>query len=320
MTMSGIMKELRGLWHNKAKNRVETHCNASLPCCKLHFTRDKSRLCFFICGQIQSAVPIIQERGGCYFILFTVDDIDDTVRTRINLKNFLDFLRVLENKLINNMNYTIKIIIIAGIVAIVVMSLLMITSSTKTAVKMDFQVTQDIATDDFYSLFKSSEFVAGAIDEMVSSEEFMNKVIKKDGSVSQKFSNNREERLKQWNETVYVDDITVHGRFSVIISHKDKNFAQQLAPIVSDLIINDNGLYQGAQKKEKQIIIIKNEQGDIIDQYEEDADDGVRLIIRQISGPLEYAKYPLTKIISIGLGAFLITLLIGYIHRVSRTL
>ncbi len=214
--------------------------------------------------------------------------------------------------------------IVIGIIVGVVLSAGVIfynSAINKTIIRTDLQIVQQTETEDFYSMFKGSEYIANAIGEMVESEELMNKIIKKEEKLESYLSEERlEKKLKKWNEMVYVDDVTVHGRMSIYVKNDDVSFAKSLSLNVADTIINNNGMYQGEITKKRKIVIVKNQEGDIIEEYEEDDGNyGAHITIRRISGPFVVQDNKFMPII-IGIFGFITVIFIGYLRKVSQSL
>lgn len=216
---------------------------------------------------------------------------------------------------------TIIIGIIFGIVVAVSMHTYKKTTSN-TITRTDLQIVQQSETEDFYSMFKGSEYIANAIGEMVESEEFMNKIIKKE-EVLEKYMTlgSLQNRLKKWNKLVYVDNVTVHGRMSIYVKNNDVNFAKSLSLSVADTIINDNGMYQGKKSKKRKIVIVKNQEGEIIEEYEEDDGNyGAHIVIRKISGPFVMSENNLSIALISGTLGFMAIMCICYLRKVSQSL
>ncbi len=194
-------------------------------------------------------------------------------------------------------------------------------ATKKIIVRTDLQIVQQTPTEDFYSMFKGSEYIAKAIKEMVSSEEFMNKILKKDKNLGKVVvAGSLEKKLKKWNELVKIDDVTVHGRFSVYVKSEDLDFAKSLSLEIADTIINNNSMYQGEATKKKKVIVVKNQEGDTIDQYEEDDGNyGSHITIRVISGPYAVGDNKFFPFV-IGIVGFIGVLFLAYLRKVSQSL
>ncbi len=188
-------------------------------------------------------------------------------------------------------------------------------------VRTDLQIVQQTPTEDFYSMFKGSEYIAKAIGEMINSEEFMNKITKKDKKLENILSNKPlEQKLQKWSEIVKIDDVTVHGRFSVYVRSKNLDFAKTLSLEVADTIINNNSMYQGEATKKRKIVIVKNQDGETIDQYEEDDGNyGSHITIRVISSPFVVSENKSLPFV-VGLVAFVSVIFLAYLRRVAKSL
>ena len=194
-------------------------------------------------------------------------------------------------------------------------------ATKKIIVRTDLQIVQQTPTEDFYSMFKGSEYIAKAIEEMIDSEEFMNKILKEDKNLEKIImAPTLEKKLKKWGELVKIDDVTVHGRFSVYVSSEDLDFAKSLSLKVADTIINNNSMYQGEATKKRKIVIVKNQEGETIDQYEEDDGNyGSHITIRVISGPFAVSENKTLPFV-VGIVGFMSVIFLAYLRKVSKSL
>jgi len=216
----------------------------------------------------------------------------------------------------------LKVTITIFIISLGVMAIVFYRASARHTIRTDFQIVQQTETEDFYSMFKGSEYIAEATGEMVGSEEFMNKIIKKDNDLEKRIiAGSLQKKIEKWNKMVYVDDVTVHGKFSLYVKSNDIKFAKTLSLKIADTIINDNDMYQGEKNKKRKIVIVKNQDGEIIEQYEEDDGNyGAHISIRTISEPIIMAGNSLSFAIIAGLVSFFGILFLGYLKKISESL
>ncbi len=213
----------------------------------------------------------------------------------------------------------LKVTITIFIISLGVMAIVFYRASARHTIRTDFQIVQHIQTEDYYALFKASEYIANAMAETVASEEFMQKVMTKNPALKELLPQDRQERLRAWRTMVWIDDVTTHGGFSLYVRGDDVEKTRAIAKDVATLITKDNGMYGGKNTVKKKVVVVKNENGDTIEEYEEDdgnIDDYIS--IRVISGPLLFTRNGVADALFAGLFSVVFSMAFVYFYRLSR--
>jgi capsular polysaccharide biosynthesis protein len=124
-------------------------------------------------------------------------------------------------------------------------------------VKTDFLVIQNqTENQDFYSLFKSSEYLGKVLSESLYSERFIGAVIET-GKVDSNFLPfDKKERLKQWSEMVRVQRNVEAGIIQVAVFHDDQKYALRAAQAITDVLTQKNMLFRGGDEKSVEIRVL----------------------------------------------------------------
>lgn len=129
--------------------------------------------------------------------------------------------------------------------------------SPRYAVRTDFMVVQSSGSQDFYTLFKSSEYLGKVLSESIYSERFINAVIET-GKVSPQgfLPSDKRERLKTWRQMISVEKNVELGMLSVIVKADTEREAGKVMEALSDVLINRNKEFRGGDDKAVEIRVL----------------------------------------------------------------
>lgn len=130
--------------------------------------------------------------------------------------------------------------------------------------KMDFLVVQTNAgNQDFYTQFKSSEYLGNVLGEAIFSERFVNAVVET-GKVNAEFLPfNKKDKLKAWKEMVAVQKNMELGIISVTVSGKSEREISRTMDAIALVLAERNSLFRGGDEKSVEIRVLS---GPILEQ------------------------------------------------------
>lgn len=146
--------------------------------------------------------------------------------------------------------------------------------------KTDFLVVQANATSqDFYSLFKSSEYLGKVLSEAIYSERFIDALVET-GKVNKEFLPfDKGKRLAAWSKMVQVEKNLELGILSVTVKgDRERDIVRAMSGIVQ-VLTEQNALFRGGDEKSVEI--------------------------RILSGPILSESPDLTKMVKVTVAAFL---------------
>lgn len=117
-------------------------------------------------------------------------------------------------------------------------------------VTTDFMVAQvNTTSQDFYTLFKSSEYLGKILAESMQSERFINAVIES-GKVSKEFlPTDKRERLEAWREMVTVRSMADLGMLSVVVKADTDREASKVMQGITEVLMIRNAEFRGGDEK-----------------------------------------------------------------------
>lgn len=121
----------------------------------------------------------------------------------------------------------------------------------------DFMVVQTTSqSQDFYSLFKSSEYLGRVLSQAVGSERFISAVLET-GKLSKEFLPvEKSERLKAWRDMVKVETNAELGMLSVTVKADTEREAEKVMQAVSDVLMTKNVEFRGGDEKAVEIRVM----------------------------------------------------------------
>lgn len=129
--------------------------------------------------------------------------------------------------------------------------------------RMDFLVVQTSAqTQDFYSLFKSSEYLGKVLSEAIYSERFIDAVIET-GKVNAEFLPlGKKERLQAWSEMVAVRKNLELGIIGVTVNGESERDVARVMNGIALVLTQKNTLFRGGDEKSVEIRILSGPIGE----------------------------------------------------------
>lgn len=148
-------------------------------------------------------------------------------------------------------------LILSGLVFAVASFFVLMVTEKPFQTKMDFLVVQTNAqTQDFYSLFKSSEYLGKVLSEAVYSERFINAVVET-GKVNNEFLPfDKGDRLATWSKMVTVEKNLELGILSVTVSGDRERDVARIMDGIAQVLIEKNVLFRGGDEKGVEIRVL----------------------------------------------------------------
>lgn len=141
-------------------------------------------------------------------------------------------------------------LILAGIFVAALSFFAVTLVSPRFKVTTDFMVAQvNTTSQDFYTLFKSSEYLGKILAESMQSERFINAVIES-GKVSKEFlPTDKRERLEAWREMVTVRSMADLGMLSVVVKADTDREASKVMQGITEVLMTRNAEFRGGDEK-----------------------------------------------------------------------
>jgi capsular polysaccharide biosynthesis protein len=148
-------------------------------------------------------------------------------------------------------------VVLSGLMVASLSFLALVFFSRNFKVGTDFLVVQNQSgNQDFYSLFKSSEYLGKVLSESVYSERFVSAVVET-GKVDAGFlPTDKKERLEAWSKMVKVRRNVEAGIIQVEVFHDDQKLATRISQAITDVLTQKNMLFRGGEEKSLEIRIL----------------------------------------------------------------
>ncbi len=148
-------------------------------------------------------------------------------------------------------------ILLAGVFVAALSFFVVTLVSPRFKVTTDFMVVQSGApTQDFYTLFKSSEYLGRVLAESMMSERFINAVVET-GQVSKEFlPMEKRDRLKAWREMVTVTSNADLGMLSVTVKADTDREAGSIMQAIAETLVKKNIEFRGGDEKSAEVRIL----------------------------------------------------------------
>lgn len=122
---------------------------------------------------------------------------------------------------------------------------------------MDFLVVQTTNTNqDFYSQFKSAEYLGKVLGESIYSERFINAVIESGKVNAEMLPFDKKARLTAWRNMVDVRKNLELGVIEVTVKGERERDASRIMDGIGDVLINKNMLFRGGDEKSVEIRVL----------------------------------------------------------------
>jgi capsular polysaccharide biosynthesis protein len=163
--------------------------------------------------------------------------------------NYFDIKRLLKSKFWTMFLFGLLIATIAFFVTILTLPYYKSSS--------DFLVVQTSQNNqDFYTQFKSSEYLGKVLGEAVYSESFINAVIGTGKVSGESLPFDKKTRLDQWKKMVIVKKNLELGVIQISVAGDDPKEVNKIMEGISDVLINQNTLFRGGNPDSVQIRIL----------------------------------------------------------------
>lgn len=123
--------------------------------------------------------------------------------------------------------------------------------------KMDFLVVQaNASSQDFYTQFKSSEYLGKVLSESIYSERFINALVET-GKVNKEFLPfDKGDRLATWSKMVTVEKNLELGIISVTVKGEKERDVARVMDGIAVVLTEKNALFRGGDEKSVEIRIL----------------------------------------------------------------
>lgn len=151
----------------------------------------------------------------------------------------------------------LKSMLVSGILLGVLVSVALITFEKPYAVRTDFlMVQQNTNNQDFYTLFKSSEYLGKVLSQAIYSERFIDAVIETGKVNADFFPKDKKDRLDTWAEMIDVKKNLELGILNVSVKSERERDAARVLDAVSEVLIQKNELFRAGDQKNVEIRIL----------------------------------------------------------------
>lgn len=161
------------------------------------------------------------------------------------------------SSLLTLLRHKLGILFLGGVLCAAVAFASTMVLSTRFQSSMDFLVVQSNAQgQDFYSLFKSSEYLSKVLSEAIYSERFIDAVMETGKINGQFLPANKKDRLDAWREMVTVQKNLELGVLSVTVKHDNDRDAARVMSSISEVLIEKNSLFRSGDEKSVEIRVL----------------------------------------------------------------
>ena len=129
-------------------------------------------------------------------------------------------------------------IILAGFFTASLSFLFLVFSQKNFKASTDYLVVQsNLQTSDFYTVFRSAEYLSNVFEELVYSELFIDRVSQSEKITNREFLPfDRRDRLKEWKKSVKIDKNIQSGMFTISVFRDDSREALQISQAIDGVI------------------------------------------------------------------------------------
>ncbi len=148
----------------------------------------------------------------------------------------------------------------------------------------DFQIVQTGNTgQDFYTLFKTSEYLGKVFSEAILSERYIQAVIETGSLKAEGLPVDPRERLSLWREEVSVEKNAELGMLRVIVKNDSQREAERVSKGIASVLIEKNNLFRGGEEKSVEVRVLS---GPMTERNPSFTEIGVLMIVTFIGGVL----------------------------------
>lgn len=161
------------------------------------------------------------------------------------------------SSLLTLLRHKLGILFLGGVLCAAVAFAGTMVLSTRFQSSMDFLIVQsNVQGQDFYSLFKSSEYLSKVLSEAIYSERFIDAIMETGKINGQFLPANKKDRLDAWREMVVVQKNLELGVLSVTVKHDNDRDAARVMSSISEVLIEKNSLFRSGDEKSVEIRVL----------------------------------------------------------------
>jgi capsular polysaccharide biosynthesis protein len=147
-------------------------------------------------------------------------------------------------------------IFLAGLFVAAASFFVMTATAERYAVRTDFLVVQTTGAQDYYTLFKSSEYLGKILAEAVYSERFLN-AMGETGKVGKEFlPTDKQARLAAWRSMVTIEKNSELGLLSVRVKGDTEREAGRVMQALSEVLVTKNAEFRGGDEKSVELRVL----------------------------------------------------------------
>lgn len=148
-------------------------------------------------------------------------------------------------------------LVLFGVLTAAVTFFLTTAFSPRYIVETDFMVVQSSNSQDYYTLFKSSEFLSRVLGETLYSDRFIDAIIGT-GKVNEKtfLPINKRDRLNAWRSLVTVNKNAELGMLRVGVKADSEKAAGTVMDAITDVLVNHNQDFRGGDPNAVRIQVL----------------------------------------------------------------
>jgi capsular polysaccharide biosynthesis protein len=102
---------------------------------------------------------------------------------------------------------------------------------------------------DAFSAAKSAEYLSDIFSKVIYSDSFIDDVIQSPLNITRKFSNDREERKKEWEKDIKVKKVNNTGILEISVFDTSRKEAEKIVQAIAGNLSTNNGKYHGGGQK-----------------------------------------------------------------------
>lgn len=151
------------------------------------------------------------------------------------------------------------VIFLSGLLCAALAFLLLVFSSKSFKADTDFLVVQNQpsgSNQDFYSLFKSTEYLGKVLSESIFSERFIEAVIATGKVDANTLPADKKNRLETWGKRVSVQQNVEAGIIKIQVMDNDQRTVLKTSQAIQDVLTQQNMLFRGGEEKSVEIRVL----------------------------------------------------------------
>jgi hypothetical protein len=165
----------------------------------------------------------------------------------------------MQNTFMESLKHHIGSVIFAGLVLAALSIGLLVVFGSGSVARSDFLLVQTNAgNQDFYTSFKSSEYLSKVLGEAVVSERFIQAAIETGKMTADMLPAEKDKsaRLKAWRDMVSVKQDASLGMISIEAKSRNDRDAYRMLQAASEVLVNRNALFRGGDEKSVEVRLL----------------------------------------------------------------